>query len=424
MIPLDPVGLDPHTPAQTVQRDRYGRYRIVDPDTGKVASWTRATTVSKTLEDASNLTAWAKRLVAIGVANHPHLAAGIAAAAAVDDKKRLNALCEQALEAAGGTARRELGTALHSLCELVDTGRMTIADVPEAWRDDVTAYREQLEANQLTVVPEYVEAVLLNHTLRIAGTCDRIYRDRDGQLVIGDLKTGSYMSWGAFDTQLAIYATATHLWDPATQTLTPMPAVRQDHAWIVHLPAGEGRCELHAVSVPLGYDNALMALEVRRMRAADKRDRYIVDPYPHTPAPLPAPARTVRHDWTPPTRIDEGPAAPIEQVARFRAAVEHIDPAARDTLQALVRAANDANLPIGISQPTLRRLRINRALVRLARHHGAQLTDDHIRTVVAAVLPEAAQPAVPLHVALGSLDLDEAQRFVEIAVAVAGGTVA
>lgn len=424
----DPIGIDIHTPARDAQRDRWGRYLIPDPDTGKARGWTRATTVAKTLDDASNLTAWAKRTVAKGVAARSSLVAGIVAAG--EDRKALDALVEQAMEAAGGNERRELGTHLHRILELVDLGHMNVDDVPDPFRGDVVAYRAALDAHGLTVVPEWCEAVLLNRPLEIAGTCDRILRDRSGQLVVADIKTGTYVSWLAFAAQFAIYATASHTWDPSAQTLSPAPDMRQDVALMLHVPAGEARCDIQALSVPLGTEAALMALEVRRLRTLDKAKTVVVADWAG-PAPTPAKPkkdRSVNHRWSTdavkaitarPIVTDEGPHMSPAQLADLKKRAAEIDPQARALLDSLAKSAAGVGKPWSIGAgPQLRRWHIYRAVLRLAGWFGQNLTEDHVRATVAVVLPEAGQPAVPLGPAIGSLTLDEAQAFVRAAMAV------
>lgn len=261
---LDQANLPPGPP-----RDRFGRYLIPDPETGKHRPWTRATTIAKTLEDPTNLTRWAKRMTAIGVATRPSIAAGVVANK--DDKRTLDDLVEQAIQAAGGNENRELGTHLHDITAQLDRGAHI--DVPEPWAADVAAYRAALTDRSLTVDPQWVEVILLNRPLEIAGTVDRLYLDHENQLVVGDLKTGGYLAWLSFAMQFAIYATATHWFDPATGQIHQLPPIRQDHALLVHLPAGEARCRIEPLSVPVGYDAVLMALEVRRQRALDKEPK-------------------------------------------------------------------------------------------------------------------------------------------------------
>lgn len=319
-------------PTPGPRRDRFGRYQIPDPETGKVRAWTRATTIAKTLDDPTNLTRWAKRMTAIGVALRPSIAAGVAAN--IDNKQELDRLVEQALEAAGGNERRELGTALHTLTEQVDRGDIAAGDVPDPWRADIAAYHAALADKSLTVDPRWVEVVVLNRPLEVAGTFDRLLVDHEGQLVVADLKTGGYIGWLSFAVQFSIYATATHTYNPATDEITPMPKVRDDHALLVHLPAGEHRCRIEPLSVPVGYDAALMALEVRRTRALDRE--------PHVKAAT----------WQPPVLEVAKPAhAPGRTTQQKRESlVRRIAWCRENDLPALERIA--AHWPPGV--PTLR----------------------------------------------------------------------
>src|SRR5574338_583746 len=60
------------------KRDRYGRYLIPHPDTGKETAWTRATTFAKTVSDTFGLTKWELRMVSLGLAKRPDLLAQVA----------------------------------------------------------------------------------------------------------------------------------------------------------------------------------------------------------------------------------------------------------------------------------------------------------------------------------------------------------
>lgn len=423
-INLDDASATPEPP-----RDRFGRYLIPDPDTGKARAWTRATTIAKTIDDPSNLTAWAKRMAATGVAMRPSLAAGIIAAQ--DDRRRLNDLVEQAIEAAGGTERRELGTALHRLLELVDTGQKDPNDVPDPWAADVHAYRAELAACGLEVVPSMCEVVYLNAPLGIAGTADRVYRDSDGELVVADLKTGGYVSWLSFAMQFAIYATATHVFDVSTGTLSPAPQVRQDHTLMVHLPAGGGTCTIEPLSVAVGMDAVLMALEVRRLRGLDKAQHVRATTWAKPGASrsvvaAAAKVRSVNHQFGPPkldaarpAATDEGGEITPAQHDECKRRAKALNPQAFALLDGLARDAKAGGHPFSLGAgPTVRRWHIYRALLRLGAHYGAGLQPDHIRATLALVLPDAAQPAVELGPAIGSLTTDEAMRFVQAAVAV------
>jgi hypothetical protein len=174
-------------------------------------------------------------------------------------------------------------------------------------------------------------------------------------------------------------------------------------------------------------DAALMALEVRRLRATDKRSNVVVGGW-DAPAEAPTSTRTVRHDFGAeavaaivrrPAVADEGGAITPAQVDEIRRRVNALDPQALAVLDVLAKSAAGVGKPFSIGAgPVLRRWHTYRALLRLGAHFGAGLTDDHVRATVAVVLPEAGQPAVPLGPAIGSLTTDEAQAFVRVAIAV------
>jgi hypothetical protein len=250
-----------------------GRYQIPDPTTGKTRLWTRASTLADTLEDKYNLTKWQLRRAAIGVAATPSIQAAILSTPDDDTyetKRELDKLVEQAQEKAKAGEKRDLGTALHKILERVDRGDLDHTTLPEPWLGDVQAWRHEARRKQLTGNPHLLEVCVVNPTLGVAGRLDLILTDHEGQLVVADRKTGGFISWLKFAMQFAVYVTATHTWDGTT--LAPMPPVRQDHALLIHQPAGSGVCRLWKMDVAVGYEACLMALEVRRQRAAKSHD--------------------------------------------------------------------------------------------------------------------------------------------------------
>lgn len=312
MTTVDALELINQQPADPI---RNGRYYLPDP-AGKPTYWTRATTLAKVVEDQENLTKWRIRTAAVGIATTPSLSAALIAA--TGDKAEQDRICDQAKTAAKGDEARDLGTALHRIVERADLGELD--DPPEPWAGDLRAYRAKLAACGLTVHPDWVETVLVNVPYQCAGKVDRLLVDHEGRLVVADLKTGSYLSWLSFAAQFAIYATATHRWNPDTDQLEPLPDIRQDHALCIHLPAGRGQCDIYPLSVGVGVDAVAMALEVRRLRALGRRTAHIM-------------ADTWQPPTTPEPAVDEGPGAWLdrkriaEDIARWKAS--HVD-AARD----------------------------------------------------------------------------------------------
>src|SRR5690554_2297101 len=97
------------TVAPEVNRDRWGRPLVVPPDGGEPVPYTRATTLAGTLDDLYGLMAWKQRQTALGLADRPDLR--LAVTAHRDDKRRLDAICEEAMQAAASTAAATTGTA-------------------------------------------------------------------------------------------------------------------------------------------------------------------------------------------------------------------------------------------------------------------------------------------------------------------------
>lgn len=246
------------------RHDRYGRYLLPDPETGKQRAWTRATTWANTIADTYGLNKWQMRMVAKGVATRKDLLA-LAASASVDEKGKLDGVAKDALEAAGGSTGRNLGTALHAFTEQVDRGETP--EIPHEWQRDLAAYSAKLVEAGVTVLPWYIERVVVCSTLGVAGTLDRIVR-YEPEMFVADVKTGSDLSysWGEIAVQLALYANADAMWNGGGDYVE-MPTVNRDKALVIHLPVGQGRCELHWVDIAAGWEAAQLAASVREWRA-------------------------------------------------------------------------------------------------------------------------------------------------------------
>lgn len=268
---------------ETIPRDRWGRPLIIVPDADKPVPYTRASTLGKVLEEQSQLAKWLQRMTLIGATLKPELV--MAAAAARDDRNKMNDLCEQAAEAAGSTARRELGTALHAVTQAVDEGRDP-GPFPAQYHGDVTAYR--MATGDWVYPRGGIERFVVCDQLKAAGTFDRLRvvppkgRSRaKPKLRVVDLKTGSSVAyaWLSIAVQLAIYANGEG-YDPATGARTPLgldPAtgevleVDTKVAEVVWLPAGEGRCEVYEVDISAGWSAAQIAVSVKALRSAAKK---------------------------------------------------------------------------------------------------------------------------------------------------------
>lgn len=248
-----------------VQRDRWGRYLIMHGN-GPAKPYTRATTVSSTLSDSFGLTNWKLRTLAVGLATRDDIYARIAATEPTD-KKAIDKLCGEALEAGKSSAGANYGTALHEAVARINRGESVT--MPAPWNADLDAYRQTVAQSQLTIHPEYVEKVCVLDDLKVAGTYDLIVTLPDGTLAVADLKTGQSLdfSWHEIAIQLALYAHASDIYNTDNGFRHPMPAVRQDVALVIHLPAGQNRCTLHTVDIAQGWDAAQLAINVREWRS-------------------------------------------------------------------------------------------------------------------------------------------------------------
>jgi hypothetical protein len=255
-----------------VPRDRYDRPLIHVPGQTKLKPYTRCTTFVDCIEDKSALATWGKRMVLVGAARDPALIEQARVLDPLDSmgKRALNGLAERAVTLAGSHAKREKGTYLHKLSEYVDRGEAlsgaTAQDVA-----DMAAYKAATV--HLDVV--HVERLVVVDSLTVAGTPDRICYyagpGPDGKPfasnVITDLKTGSVDHGGLkMAMQLAVYSRG-QFYDHTTQTRKPLPDVNQQWGLIIHLPAGTGQCTLYWIDLTVGWQAALVAQQVRALRA-------------------------------------------------------------------------------------------------------------------------------------------------------------
>ncbi|HVJ98949.1 MAG TPA: hypothetical protein VNC41_19145, partial [Acidimicrobiia bacterium] len=128
-IPIDNLA----SAADTVRRDQWGRYLIVPPGGGKPVGYTRVTTIAKTLDSGGGLAPWKAAMTASGVIMRRGLRAQWEQLLAQSNgdpwyggeqhKTEAKRLVEESAAAGGANDRREIGSALHAITALVDTGQ-------------------------------------------------------------------------------------------------------------------------------------------------------------------------------------------------------------------------------------------------------------------------------------------------------------
>jgi hypothetical protein len=247
------------------RRDRYGRYLLPDPVTGEERAWTRATTIANTLSDPWGLVDWKMRMVAKGVATRDDLRALASALPLDSGKKQLNEVARDAIEYAGGSSGRNMGTALHEWTAQSDQG--SSPEVPEPWDRDLEAYDATLALHGVRVIPSLVERIVCIPDLGIAGTFDRIVV-WDPHAYIADVKTGADLSYGWLEiaVQLALYANAEWIWNEGAGEWESAQPVDKTQGLVMHMPVGQARCELHWVDLELGWSAVQLAVDVREWR--------------------------------------------------------------------------------------------------------------------------------------------------------------
>jgi hypothetical protein len=230
---------------------------IVPPGGGKPIAYTRCTTYIDVLDDRYNLELWKIRQTAVGLADRPDLL--LAVTAHRSDKKRLDAICDEAREYSLSTAAATTGTALHALSQIVDRGG-DLPVIPESVAADLDAYREATRTLRVVAMEQFG----VHDQRKVAGTWDRVVEHR-GRRILADLKTGSIdYSMSKIAMQLAMYSRC-QVYDVTTGTRTPLK-VDQSNGLIIHLPAGSARCDLIWVNLRDGWEGIELAGQVREWR--------------------------------------------------------------------------------------------------------------------------------------------------------------
>lgn len=252
-------------------RDTWGRPKVVPPQGGKPVPYTRCTTYVGGVEDMYLVHRWQMRHLARGVAFNDDLITAVRDQDP-EDKQGLNGLVDEALKRSGSSDAASVGTYVHALTEAYDRGQDPWTEVeppllsdgylnPDLYRADLDAYiaaTAEMEAVQ-------VEQFTVLDPRKVAGTPDRVLRYR-GKRYIGDVKTGN-VEWGMgkISAQLAVYARSRPYDVESDERMDPHGA-EVDKGIVIHIPAGQGVCNLWWVDLIAGWETVKLCGNIRESR--------------------------------------------------------------------------------------------------------------------------------------------------------------
>lgn len=287
------------------KRDRFGRYLIPHPDTGREQAWTRATTFAKSISDTYALSQWGLRMALLGATVRPDIVQRAHGKHVKADKALLDELTADLKSAAGDKVAANLGTSMHSFTEMADRAwhspggpRSVMEQIPPDCRDMVETYIRLLEETGLEPVPHLIEFTTVVKQYGVAGTSDNCYKVtkpltlkigraevllNPGEYVIGDKKTGKDLDygWQEIVIQLATYAQGINtagVWDRQDEVWEPDPLsrfdepgkkVRLDAGVVVHLPVdpeSEKTPAVYGIDLESGWSAAVLCERVRAWR--------------------------------------------------------------------------------------------------------------------------------------------------------------
>lgn len=255
-----------------IKRDRWDRPLIQPIGGGEPYGYTRPSTLAKSLDDTTALSLWKQRKTAQGLLMRPDLltrVAGVIAKAKGDSetdfktKQAINAICNEATEAARANIGSSAGTGFHELTEAMDEG-LPLEHMTDADRQRIEAYRYATRHLE----PLEAEVFVVNDIVHAAGTFDRLWRLPDGRVVVGDLKSGKSEAAYPLATtiQIAVYANGKK-YDPKTGERSDIhPDLDPKVGLLVHMPPSGG-CELYELDLILGWKAAWVAMQAREIRA-------------------------------------------------------------------------------------------------------------------------------------------------------------
>lgn len=245
-------------------------------------TFTRATSLSKVLDDASALGDWKLRATVLGLMNDPELLDDVSAGGAThlselrySDRFALNSLAEQAARGVGAHDGRIFGTLLHGYLEAIVEGVITVDQAPPELQPYLAVLFAAVREHRLSFVSGMCERTVFIPATGMVGTLDFMVIDADGTLMIGDLKTSGSIdfSFVGIAVQLAQYANATMILSRDGTHWQQMPEVSKVMAKVASVPkdAANTFCRIYSIDLTLGRELMETAVRVNQLREAALR---------------------------------------------------------------------------------------------------------------------------------------------------------
>ncbi|WP_182359416.1 PD-(D/E)XK nuclease family protein [Tomitella gaofuii] len=267
----------------SVARDRWGR-PFVTTDGGPLqyegrrktptngTAYRRVSTLAGALDDKSGLIDWMAAQTAVGVVRDRSVHAQLAGLVSQhrdpwrEAKTHMRKLVERAQLAASSDDGAGLGTAFHTIAELVDQGQEP-EFVPEMFRPWLDRYREAMADWEVLDT----EVFVVVDDLQVAGSLDKLVRHREtGTVAVADLKTGA--SDPRFplkvETQVACYAHGVRYVQETGHRSPLHESVDLDHGLLIHVPVrgSKPRADMYPLDLARGWEAARLAARVTEIR--------------------------------------------------------------------------------------------------------------------------------------------------------------
>ncbi|SHT84203.1 Uncharacterised protein [Mycobacteroides abscessus subsp. bolletii] len=275
----------PAIPGKWVPQYTRDKKKYVVPgleDMRQTATFIRATSHAKTLDDTTSLTDWRLRGTVLGLARNPELLDSLDVDGAehiselnFGNKLALSGIANKAMRRVGGDDGSDFGDKVHGYLQVVLEGVITFEQVPQEIQPYLAVLFAAMRHHGLSFVQGMVERTVFIPSTGLVGTFDFLVQGANGELLIGDLKTSSSIdfSWLSIAIQLAQYANAQLILSWNGSHWEAMPPVSKVYAVVASVPKDEPSpmCRIYVVDMVLGTEMMDTATRVRNIHEAALR---------------------------------------------------------------------------------------------------------------------------------------------------------